>query len=933
MTSMPRSQTTGKPSSERRGAAFLLVCLLTAHGLAAAAEFAFDGQVLTIQTARYQIQWQNGSMIGLKTLVPVETDVAAATHSMRVEQLPNGLGSLHGAEEQAVEQHHPWTHFTLDTTFPAQHPPHDGTQTTFEPNAAGGCLTYTGLAGDPESVLVQEFRVEPESGDLVLKQHGRSPHPGVFGLGWSILNLRQDLVLATPYFGGQHWYPDYGKDKILSAACGSVFWGADIIVAQVPAGGCFGVWAENAHLRPTYYRRYNDGNVQALNFQENGSAPYDDNTTATSCAWHFNTHPGHWTQAARSYRQWMIRTFGMTPRRQRASAWVDDIALVWPKYVHEPSMKQMAELIDPKKVLLMNWGWLDGFNRRIPEYAPKAGEQAAAQSALAHKYGYRLGIYTSMALVDVETHPTMMQDYGLDFFYRAPWQEKPTEPKGWLVYVHPGSAKWREFYASKMAEVHQKYGIDYLYQDVAGCSVASSGLVEGKTFNEGVIACEAAIREQSPEVALGGEYWTRVNAIQEDFGVTGFLAWGDEAHKEFIGRPHQPHALLSFLFSEFCTYWPHNIPIRNTVKFHRSQNICEVIGGIPVWTTTLDDRVSEARVTLERAKLWAEGFRPHFPERWQADAVAYMRNPEGRLVKYLRPKQSSYCYEETPEGDRLRYARVTGETRPQFAFPVQIDGWAAFAPDGPIGLDPDRWYCVFSGASEHLPLRLTAIPDTATVQDTRVCDSYCLVALAGSGSGTVVWQAIKPGMKLLTTKGVQPQTAARCEVSLPAALLFAHAPPQSVTPGESLLLDQWQCRIISDGLVLGDGKVKPRRTFKFGDRAHDGYQVFPPAGGKGSELSIDGFIQLPDDPETALVAKLGRYGGKGDGVHFVVRVNGLEVWRHLSECKRGWEDARVPLGDYAGKPVVLSLALDCGPAGFHLSCDEAIWGDARLTVQ
>lgn len=68
----------------------------------------------------------------------------------------------------------------------------------------------------------------------------------------------------------------------------------------------------------------------------------------------------------------------------------------------------------------------------------------------------------------------------------------------------------------------------------------------------------------------------------------------------------------------------------------------------------------------------------------------------------------------------------------------------------------------------------------------------------------------------------------------------------------------------------------------------------------------------------------------GDGVHFVVRVNGCEVWRHFRATGPGWEELAVPLGEYAGRTVVLTLGLDAGPAGFNLSCDNTWWGDVTL---
>ena len=908
----------------------LPVLALPAPG-ASRVDFTLADNVLTVTTDRYEVVWQNGSMVGLKTFLPKPTEVTVAGRPMNVEQLPNGLASLHGVDREVVKRlHHPWGSFKLDERFPAQHPPTAESKVEYKTIPNGARLTYRGLKDDPEALLTQELEVDKVTGDLVIRQYGRSSNPGVFGLGFSLLNLRPDLVFDTAYFGGQRWDPDYAKNVTVSLATGSVFWGADLIVGEIPSGGCFVVRAEDPRMEPKMFRRYNDGSTMALNFQANGIPPYEGNKEVSICTWKFNTYGGSWMDAAKPFKDWMVKTFNLVPRSQRSSKWVDDIALVCPTYVTEPLLKEMSEIVDLKKALFMNWGWLKDFNRRVPEYLPADPEAAKKSAALAHRYGARVGMYTSLALVDVKAHPTIMKDYDLDFYYRAPADDKPTEAKGWLIHVHPGSQKWRELYAGKMDMLHREFGLDYLYQDVTGCAIGSSGLVEGRTFNEGVIACEAAIRQKSPQVALGGEYWTQLNAVQEDFGITGYLAWGGEDHKEFITRPHQPHPLLSYLFADYCIHWPHQTTIREKTRFHRSQNIEEVVGAIPVWSTTPDDRTSEARVVLERSRLWADGFRPYFPKKWEKGVVSYMRNPAGRVVKYDRPEASTFCYESKAKGDELRYARVTETSSLSLPTPVSIDGWLGYGDKGPIGLNPKSWYSVFPGAPKNLPVRITGLSDGVFIRGIRQNEKYCLVELEGTDKGTVCWELQQADMSLLSGATRAPARKGKTEVSLPGALVFAAVDPAEATINEPFALGEWDCVVVSEGHVLRAGTIDRHARFVFEGGSFDGYQVFPPAGGKGSEISLDNLVKLPADPKLGLNFKMGRFGGSGEGVHFVVRVNGMEIWRQFSESKRGWTDATVPLADHAGQALVLSLAVDCGNVGYHLSNDQAIWGEVKV---
>ncbi len=71
---------------------------------------------------------------------------------------------------------------------------------------------------------------------------------------------------------------------------------------------------------------------------------------------------------------------------------------------------------------------------------------------------FESGIYTSLALVDQETHPTLMKEYGLEPYFNGIQGDKPATIPDWLVYVHAGSPKWREFYSDKMRDVKRQYG-------------------------------------------------------------------------------------------------------------------------------------------------------------------------------------------------------------------------------------------------------------------------------------------------------------------------------------------------------------------------------------------------------------------------------------------------------------------------------------------
>jgi hypothetical protein len=72
----------------------------------------------------------------------------------------------------------------------------------------------------------------------------------------------------------------------------------------------------------------------------------------------------------------------------------------------------------------------------------------------------------------------------------------------------------------------------------------------------------------------------------------------------------------------------------------------------------------------------------------------------------------------------------------------------------------------------------------------------------------------------------------------------------------------------------------------------------------------------------------------GDGVVYRVAVDGREVFTHAltaEQARRGWQPARVDLGEWAGETVRLTLATDPGPHGDG-GGDWAGWGDVRVVT-
>lgn len=922
-------------------------------------QFDFADGILKITTDRYEVTWQNGCMTGVKTRFHGGQDLTLPRPVMPYTVLPNGPGSFALNEQAGRDQHRPyWSHPKNkgEPEFPAHATPGKESVVECEEIPHGVRLTYSNLTGDPTAFLVQELTVDAENGDLVIRQSARSDKPGLFGIGFSLLNLRPDLEFALPYFSGIRIGSKYEKRVRGWAWPGA--WSAGLIIGEAPDAGSFFVFADDPELRPKYFKLYAGDTVQGLGFEACTEAPYETQKRIEVFAWRFNTFEGGWLNPAKRYKQWLADTHGVRPARERPPEWFGDVAL----YCTLPSIdfEELARKIDPKHVLIGDYGWSHGFNRNAPFYRPKDEVAKANHIRKLREMGYHYAVYTAHKLVDINPEPevrkrywkndNLLQKYGVvvtrDELSKRGEQlnenwvdedaqlvERAAEKDGRVGRgIHPGSDAWIEFYSDLMVDFHRQYGMNTFYQDISGSHYGSSGLLDGRNLHQGTVACEKRIREKLPESAGIGEHWNEVNvAMHMQLGSGNYSAWFSPTHYAMLGG-ERAHPIKGYIFGDYTGLVMYKTPQRNTENFHRDQNFLEITGSIPTLRTDVrpGKDIPEVRLTLLRAQLFADGFRPYFPDdTWEENAVAFLRDPKGRLVKYLRTGGSTICLREENGEEKLYYARITGTSSPTLPGPAHIDGWIAYNKNGPIGLSPKRWYCVFPGPPEETPVKISSLPQGVWLDEVRRGKDYLLVKLGGQGAGLLEY------ISTLTASNQTSPGQKQIKIQAPESILFplTDSKASPIQPGELLPLNEWVVVEIVNGMVTREVEwhQKPRQM-KLNEKSHFGHMVVPPSGGVGAETSIDGYIQIPDDSGAYLSFQMGRLGGSGDGVHFIVRVNGKEIWRKFSPAhERDWNEAIVPLEEYAGQNIVLSLAVDSGPKGMT-SNDQSLWGDVKIVV-
>lgn len=884
--------------------------------------YQFADNALTIRTDRYEVIWKDGSITSAKTFLPVERTLTSSSPRQEPGLLPNGPGYREDGGEKPLE-FHPWLERDINQVqFSVNHSPSPAKEVKFERTEEGATLQYS--IPNSDLLWIQHFKIDSETGDLLISQKAKSSRAGLSGISFGIYNLNANIPLAVPVFpgNGQTWRGDYAKDSFINLSY-PVFWPAGIIVGMIPEGGSFAVWSEDNQFLPKYFRHYTDGTTRAIGFDASLNYPYDKNKEIEVFTWRFNTFPGNWTQPATRYRDHLQQAYSIKPLSERFPKWLDSLSMIWSTGGGtDEELATMARKIDPDKVILWHFSGSTadpGINQKVPSYVPEKG--FVDRNLRARAVGFHIAAYYSMALVDVHEHPDMMKEYGLGFYFDALSGSEIKEATKRLIYVHPGSQKWRDFYVKKMEEVYNQYGVDVLYQDVSGTGPGSAGVIEGLNFHQAVVAADKAIHDRLPEAALGGEYRNEVTIVHESVGLQRSLGWGTSRQIERMSRMDQPHPILSLLFSPFSYYYGYKVPFGDNERWHRDQNMNEVIGSLPDWRGSVDDEGPEAKINLLRAGLFADGFKPWFPEDWKPGVVAYMRNSKGEIIEYRRENNISTCYKINSDGkEKLLYGRFTGLRKLSYPEPIRIEQWPAYDKNGPIGLDPARYYSFFPGEPEDLPVTVNSLPENTELITYRNHEGFLFIGINQTASPDFSYK--------VNSSEVQVKQG---ELANHTYLVASPYVPQTLQPDHPVLPQTWSHIITRQGIA-----AKRSITYENTARTVEGERMdvivlVPPDGGKGSEGLIEQMVQLPEQPDLKLVFSAGRNGGGGDGVHYIVRVNGQEIWRKFSPSERTWTKEIVDLTPFAGKTVLLSIGIDAGPDGFNRSNDQTYVGGIHVT--
>ncbi len=747
-----------------------------------------------------------------------------------------------------------------------------------------------------------------EKGDLYVLPTAQT-ETGLESASWTIAYIPLEYNIISTRGGGEKLtrnspYKVRNYDYPLG-------WDAQLLIVEGKDHG-FYLFGDDTHGSPKNVRVERSDKGWKIVCTSINDAPFDDKTTLQPRRWYINTYEGDWRVPAQRYRAWAAAAFGAKPLADHNPAWVADIyAFTTIEFVNDELLQELARQFDPKQTLLYMHHWRNQhFDRDAPNYHEPA-ENYLAFIKKAQALGFKVMVHVNFWGVSPD-HPIYaeMAPYHLlkQDGSRGRYANYNQNPPVIMNYISPASKKWREFFIGELKRTLEATGADAIHLDQNFHAHNDfNGIIDGLTFNEGILQYHKEVREALPGIALGGEGLNELTFAYMDFAQRHvWSAMGGTVDRAALSIAHP---IDSYLFQPYTRHYgwlgfPH--PMEKPQPYNAWMENYMVWGIYPYLRYFREDsplklaqpvgfhqQLVEQLKTFQRLRL-----EPDLDGAWPDDVLFPFIGEDGTPVRWMSNRSFVVDGEE-----KFRTLIDVSEVE----LPGKVDGWLFYNDTKIYGLEPERFYAYFNEPRDlHAP-HVDSIPDGLRPDGARLSPDFLLFQLRRNEA------------PLLSLVEALPE--AQCGLLLDSGETYTETGGVSGRYGSNLSGAAGTLAITppSKARLATDLESTVGNQAKAVGEIYASYQVY-----------------VPEDGHAAFISEVGLDGRavrtrQCDGMDFTVRATAGDESREAGVFAP--DDAKLPLNldlaPFAGKTITLQLIAGAGPRE-DATEDRGIWYQPRV---
>lgn len=810
----------------------------------------------------------------------------------------------------------------------------------------GARCTWTKLTGATtlyaNDTLVVEALVDPATGFIDLSIEGTTQSSDVVGATMPVINLHNRHSVYVPSFGGMVYRPADLASTQLRVLNSAPFIEAPVLVAEGDAGS-IGLWMQDQTFKPYVAFFGGDATSSAMGLQAINKMPFEGKRSVRKATWRLGAFSGSWTNAMLPYRNWYAQTFAGDIAMRRTVTWPEGISVIVDKVTSPATnLPKLKQMLNPSTVLLHDWyPRLPEFDTALPDWTPRSSFTDLV--TIGRDNGFKTMGYVNTYCVNYQS--PAFQSLGISGFglvrkfpslsaYGNTPKTFANSSPNEILYLDPLSPQWRQFHTNQMIQWRAATGADANYEDTGGTAGDfGNGEIGGLYGAQGGWAQFRDLLQRNP-VPMATEFAPDNIAFASSWALRYSQSWGDANIRKLWESRHRPISTL--LFGGAARAWVPTIAAETEDTKWTVVACSDALGGVAqleATDATFKAVAGLARHMVDRAQLFARlGLTPTH-EGWSRDSslVAQYRAKNGAIYRYRVRGGTQEML--GPDGQPV-YQRVTGQT--SVDSPLRIAGWPAWKGNQTIGLQPTARYALASGVGGPV-VQIDRCPTNAWITRYTENASYALVNLgstpaSGSGAQTILGIVARADFAdvlvrsedgTLVRRNAMLRTGERMDLNMPRPreILLVRQMPSATPLNQTLgmIAGGGKFMIEGSGIERGGAYVPP---FSAGFRLSGSSATTPfkfSSWGGDSEIAYERLVSVPSATTSLSVTYRNAQTVHGNGAVVRVSVNGRIVFTKDLGPTQGvsgpgaWNtnahNTRVPLGAFAGQPVVVSVSV------------------------